>query len=65
MKIIHQNGYSASELAAYRHTVYKNLLDCAQAIVLAMRKLGVDPVMASNRQNADKIADYKQSDLVA
>ena len=59
MKIIHQNGYTPTELAAYRHTVYKNLLESAQAIVLAMRKIGVDPMMASNRQNADKISDYK------
>ena len=59
MKIIHQNGYNATELGTYRQTVYRNLLESAQAIVLAMRKIGVDPVMASNRENADKIIDYK------
>lgn len=59
MKIIHQNGYTATELAAYRQTVYRNLLESAQAIVLAMRKIGVDPVLASNRENADRILDYK------
>ncbi len=59
MKIIHQNGYTAPELAAYRQTVYRNLLESAQAIVLAMRKIGVDPVLASNRENADRILDYK------
>ncbi|CAG8819740.1 21068_t:CDS:2, partial [Racocetra persica] len=32
MKIIHQNGYSKEELALYRITVYKNLIDSAQAI---------------------------------
>lgn len=38
MKIIHQNGYSKDELLLYRLTVIKNLVDSAQAIVLALRK---------------------------
>ena len=41
MKIIHQNGFSDKERADYRHIIYKNLMESAQSLVLAMRKLGV------------------------
>ncbi|KZT27185.1 guanine nucleotide binding protein, alpha subunit [Neolentinus lepideus HHB14362 ss-1] len=58
MKIIHQNGFSKDELASFRPIIYKNLLDSAQAIVLAMRKLGVDCAEPVNRQNADRIINY-------
>ena len=59
MKIIHQNGYTREELASYRLTVYRNLLESAQAIVLAMRKLAIDPVLPANRAHADMILAYK------
>lgn len=49
MKIIHQNGFSREELLTYRLTVYRNLVDSAQAIVLAMRKIGIDCETPSNR----------------
>ncbi|EPQ55446.1 guanine nucleotide-binding protein alpha-3 subunit [Gloeophyllum trabeum ATCC 11539] len=59
MKIIHQDGFSRDELCAFRYTVYANLLDSAQAVVLAMRKFGVDCVVPQNRSNSDRILDYK------
>ena len=59
MKICYQNGYTHDELCTYRVIVYRNLLESAQAIVLAMRKLGVDPVLPANRVHADKILEYK------
>lgn len=59
MKIIHQNGYSNAELLSFRATIFRNLVDSAQDIVLAMRKLGVDPKLPENRQNAEKIMDYR------
>ena len=59
MKIIHQNGYTREELSTYKLTVYRNLLESAQAIVFAMRKIGVDPVLPANRVHADTIVDYK------
>ena len=37
MKIIHHNGYTLDELAAYRLAIYKNLLDSARALIKAMR----------------------------
>jgi hypothetical protein len=49
MKIIHQNEFSREELLTYRMTVYRNLVDSAQAIVLSMRKIGIDCETPSNR----------------
>ncbi|KAI6117778.1 guanine nucleotide binding protein, alpha subunit [Pisolithus thermaeus] len=59
MKIIHQNGFTNEELMTYRPTIYRNTLDSAQAIVLAMRKINVDCVNPLNRENVDKILDYR------
>ena len=49
MKIIHQNGYTRDELQQFRPVVYRNLIDSANAIITAMRKLGVDPQEPANR----------------
>jgi hypothetical protein len=49
MKIIHHKGFTRDELLTYRMTVYHNLVDSAQAIVLAMRKIGIDCETPSNR----------------
>lgn len=45
-----------SPLVLYSH---KNLLDSAQAIILACRKLGVDPEDPTNRVNAEAILEYR------
>lgn len=49
MKIIHQNGFTEQERLDYRPVVFKNLTESAQAIVIAMRKLGVSPEDPTNR----------------
>lgn len=49
MKIIHQNGYSVEELAMYRLTIYKNLVDCAKALVMALRQFDIEPDATTNR----------------
>jgi guanine nucleotide-binding protein subunit alpha len=51
MKIIHQNGYTVEELALYRLTVYKNLLDCAKALIGAYHYLQLQP-------SSQKVQDY-------
>lgn len=51
MKIIHQNGYSVEELALYRLTVYKNMLDCAKALIAAYHQFDIQPA-------SQKVADY-------
>ncbi|KAL1305310.1 hypothetical protein AAFC00_002212 [Neodothiora populina] len=58
MKIIHQNGYSADELALYRHTVYKNVVDCAKALIAAMRQFEIAPEAPGNMEHCDFIMDY-------
>lgn len=59
MKIIHGSGYTRDELLVYRYTVYKNLVESAQAIVSAMHKIGVDPVEPINRQYAEEISGFE------
>lgn len=59
MKIIHQNGYTREELLLYRLTVLKNLVDSAQAIVLALRKFELEPSNIENREICDKILQYR------
>jgi guanine nucleotide-binding protein G(i) subunit alpha len=49
MKIIHQDGFTRDELLSYKPVIFKNVVDSAQAIVLAMRKIGVDCLLPENR----------------
>lgn len=51
MRIIHQGGFNRDESRTYRMTIYRNLVDSAQAIILAMRKINLDCETASNRVN--------------
>ncbi len=59
MKIIHQNGYTVDELALYRLTIYKNLIDCAKAVIGAMRQFGIDPTQPENVEFSDFLMDYQ------
>ncbi|KAK6442121.1 Guanine nucleotide-binding protein alpha-2 subunit, partial [Oleoguttula sp. CCFEE 5521] len=58
MKIIHQNGYSVDELALYRHTIYKNLIDCVKALIGAMRQFEIDVESPANQQYCDFLLEY-------
>ncbi|KUJ16837.1 G protein alpha subunit [Mollisia scopiformis] len=58
MKIIHQNGYTVDELALYRLTIYKNLVDCAKALVGAMRQFNIEPINPVNNEYGDYLLDY-------
>ena len=59
MKIVYQGDFTDEELAQYRPTVYKDVLDSAQAIVIYMCKVGMDFVEDKNRVCADKILDCR------
>lgn len=59
MKIIHQNGYTKDELALYRLTIYKNVIDCAKALVGAMRMFHIEPVNPQNNENCDFLMAYQ------
>lgn len=58
MKIIHQNGYTVDELAQYRHTIYKNLIDCAKALIGAMLQFEIEPENPANREYCDFVVDF-------
>ncbi|KAH7313067.1 G protein alpha subunit [Rhexocercosporidium sp. MPI-PUGE-AT-0058] len=58
MKIIHQNGYTVDELALYRLTIYKNLIDCAKALIGAMRQFGIEPMSPENVEFSDYLMEY-------
>ncbi|KAH8804782.1 G protein alpha subunit [Xylogone sp. PMI_703] len=59
MKIIHQNGYTVDELALYRLTIYKNLIDCSKALIGAMRQFNIEPEEQVNREYSDFLMDYQ------
>lgn len=58
MKIIHLKGYSEDELFSYRPTVFKNLLECAKAVVNAMRQFEIEPQSEENRAHCDFLLEY-------
>lgn len=58
MKIIHQNGYTVDELALYRLTIYKNLIDCSKALIGAMRQFEIEPVEELNKEYCDYLLEY-------
>ena len=59
MKIIHQNGYTVDELALYRLTIYKNLIDCAKALIGAMRQFGIEPSNPCNVESSEYLMEYQ------
>ncbi|KAL9120176.1 MAG: hypothetical protein Q9187_003267 [Circinaria calcarea] len=59
MKIIHQNGYTVDELALYRLTIYKNLVDCARALIQAMRQFDIEPTDPQNEEYGDYLLEYR------
>ncbi|KAG9320784.1 hypothetical protein KVV02_005058 [Mortierella alpina] len=59
MKVIHQGSYSREELATFRLTIYRNLIDSAQCLVLAMEKMRLEPFKSENKAMADQILDYR------
>lgn len=58
MKIIHQNGYSVEELTMYRLTIYKNVLDCAKALIGGMRQFEIEPEQEINVEYCDFLMEY-------
>ena len=58
MKIIHLKGYSDDELYNYRPTVFKNLIECVKAVIVAMRQFNFDPAIEANRAYCDFLLEY-------
>ena len=58
MKIIHQNGYTQEELTMYRLTIYKNVIDCAKALIGAMRQFDIDCEDPANDEYCNYLLEY-------
>ena len=61
MKIIHQGGYAREELAGYRSVVYRNLLDCAKALISAMQQFEIEPATTMNKELSEFLMNYDLS----
>ncbi|QPG94725.1 G protein alpha subunit [Epichloe festucae Fl1] len=59
MKIIHLKGYSEDELYNYRPTVFKNLVECAKAVITAMQQFEIEPQRKENRTYVDYLLSYQ------
>jgi guanine nucleotide-binding protein G(i) subunit alpha len=57
-KILHQNDYTAEELALYRLTIYKNVIDCAKALISAMKQFEIHPEQELNRAYCEFLLNY-------
>ncbi|KAJ7275889.1 heterotrimeric G protein alpha subunit A [Mycena rebaudengoi] len=51
MKIIHQAGFTPSELLAFRPIIHKNAVDSAQAIALALRTYQLEGLLAESHRH--------------
>lgn len=59
MKIIHQNGYTKEELLNWRVTVYRNLIQSAQAIVNALNQFEYKLQDEKIEYDAQRIIEYR------
>lgn len=59
MKIIHLKGYSEDELYNYRPTVFKNLVECAKAVITAMQQFDIEPELEENKIHMQYLLDYQ------
>ncbi|KEZ41263.1 hypothetical protein SAPIO_CDS7353 [Scedosporium apiospermum] len=58
MKIIHLKGYSDDELYNYRPTVFKNLVECAKAVIQAMHQFEIPFANDENSMHAKFLMEY-------
>lgn len=59
MKIIHLKGYSEDELYNYRPTVFKNLVECAKAVITAMQQFDIEPQLEENQRHIEYLMEYQ------
>lgn len=58
MKIIHLKGYSDDELHNYRPTVFKNLVECAKAVINAMDQFEIEPSSPETKAHCEYLLGY-------
>lgn len=59
MKILHQNGFTREELLNWRVTVYRNLIQSAQAVVNALNEFGYQLQDEKVQYEAQRISEYR------
>ena len=60
IKIIHQNGFSKRELYDYKPFVFKNICECAEAIIKALREFKMDGNLETiTNDDLDEILEYE------
>ncbi len=59
MKIIHLRGYSDDEKYNYRPTVFKNLMECAKAVINAMRQFEIEWASEETNEHSDFLGEYQ------
>ncbi|EIM79504.1 G-protein alpha subunit [Stereum hirsutum FP-91666 SS1] len=59
MKIIHQNGYSQTELLAFRPLIWKNLLESSHDVINGLSKVGMECSNQDNKNNVGVIQAYE------
>ncbi|KAK6200353.1 guanine nucleotide binding protein, alpha subunit [Scheffersomyces amazonensis] len=59
MKILHQNGYTPSELQEYKPFVYKNILDCIKNVINAVIDLQPDLI---NKKDEVKLIEEENGE---
>ncbi|KAJ2904384.1 Guanine nucleotide-binding protein alpha-3 subunit [Zalerion maritima] len=58
MKIINLKGYSDEELFNYRPTIFKNLIECAKAVITAMENFDIVPTNTENKTYSEFLLTY-------
>jgi guanine nucleotide-binding protein G(i) subunit alpha len=59
MKIVHSKGYSKDELWNYRPTIFRNVVDNAKALVIAMMQFDIAPETEANRKHVEFLFEYQ------
>jgi guanine nucleotide-binding protein G(i) subunit alpha len=62
MKILHQNGFTKEELLNWRVTVYRNIIQSAQAVVNALNEFEYRLSNEKIEYEAQRISEYRLQD---
>ncbi len=55
MKILHQNGYTAKEIATYKQIVLQNITQCTEQLLVGRQRLEIDFASAEAKQAAEEL----------
>jgi len=58
MKLLYQNSYTTDELMMYRYTIHRTIIDCAKALIKAMREAEIWLESDVNGSYCNFLLDY-------